>query len=814
MKSLKIFLFLILTNYAMLAGENTIAELKFDEPNSPGRIACMKNAKAFIHGSPEFAQGISGKCLKLKGGSVKEKKEHDYLEIPHNDKLDAKGGSFTVECWIKADDVSYYQFVGKRETVRKIYNTKGWALGMGKNGFLRFILDDGKGKSSKSYAEIHFLKTNWQFDDWNYLVGVRDSEKKELRLYVNGQEVAKAPDKTDNVSTPCSLRIGYDQSCGTFMDGLIDEIKLTRKAVSPAYVSDNFSFDLNLQPKPKRISYDKEVEALEMPVYLLEPEIDSIVHKTTFNMLFNDLKKMLGKNVVALKKGEVPSKGTLIKLGAGKSNLPVEGYELILSNENLKTVNINSNDHGIIYGAIAFSDMLRQSSLFNNGIPALPKNFNIYDYPSISHRISPTGLSKALNASPAKIRKVMEGRARERVNIIQAWTGVPLEKLKNLVDIAAEYGISVSGGVSYLRAKPEGLSPLNEDDVNWVKDMFEKAGKAGCRFFHFYFDDLPGEQFKLLLKDKEHLERYNKKIGFFQSDFIKIMLKTGRKYDVKKYYVCPTPYMRNWEESAKTWWAGRGINYNKYFEELSGSSKLDDLEIYHCDFFPEKLKKLKKKGLKKWAYFLNGLWPTNNRWFTWYMGPTRLSWTWYGFKINEKKGPVPLPEAMQHWRSIAQYTDTVFMGTGGYEGLRIGGIWLWNTEEFNEEKAGEAVCNEIFGAGVYPAMRDYANSMAPLIGYFKAYKTAATAECSPYIEKNTSTTRKDLLNYWRDIKKAETAANDIKKAIIKQKNIFQKPVIPGREHYLAKMDYALNAAKKKLKWKLDKKGIMVYEDNQ
>ena len=279
------------------------------------------------------------------------------------------------------------------------------------------------------------------------------------------------------------------------------------------------------------------------------------------------------------------------------------------------------------------------------------------------------------------------------------------------------------------------------------------------------------------------------------------MVEEGNKYGITEYVVCPTPYMRGWQNSAQTWWGRAGIEYDQYFKELTDAPGLENVRLYHCEFYPEKLKELRNKGFHKYAYWLNGLWPTK-LWFSWNVGPERLAWTWYGFSITGDKGPQPLQDAQKHWCNIAEETDTVFLGTGG--GYIIAGIWLWNPPMFNDDKASKERCAHTFGSGSYDLLVKYSNGMAPLVTLFKTYKTGSVAESHPEVVKRASpVTVEQLQEYRLGLNRAKEALADLKSLPQQQKSIFEKSSEPARrKRSLEQMDLAVEAATKKMKNKL------------
>lgn len=149
--------------------------------------------------------------------------------------LDLPDGPFTVECWMKADDL-----MGRIGLITK---TEGSEFGIFVNdGIPDFALHmEGRYYSAKTDRPV--LETG----AWTHIAGVYDGQ--EVRVYVNGEVAArtKAPDaKRTRNSLP--FMIGADvRGNGTavsFFRGLIDEVRITPRAV---YTQDRFN---PLRPAP------------------------------------------------------------------------------------------------------------------------------------------------------------------------------------------------------------------------------------------------------------------------------------------------------------------------------------------------------------------------------------------------------------------------------------------------------------------------------------------------------------------------------------------------------------------------------------
>jgi len=143
-----------------------------------------------------------------------------------------------VECWVNLSELAWNQFAGNRGNAREIYPAKGWALGMGNEGIIRFTVDDG---DKTICVSVNSVMTDWEPSGWNYIVGVRDKLDGVIALYVNGEEATRKKDATKNLSNANSIVMGYDAMGGAYMNGDMDELKITKKALSKEEIFNRFS---------------------------------------------------------------------------------------------------------------------------------------------------------------------------------------------------------------------------------------------------------------------------------------------------------------------------------------------------------------------------------------------------------------------------------------------------------------------------------------------------------------------------------------------------------------------------------------------
>ncbi len=804
-------LFLAFCAHTAFADQDScLAWWSFDGESQIGKDASGHGFDLKVSGNPT----IRDNALLLSGGKISERKsEAEYLALPeHVPAFDFKGQSFTVECRVKTRGVGYYQFIGTRVCLRNAYtDIPGWALGMSREGVINFVLNDTG--TQRSCAGIHFLKCDWDLHGWNHVAAVRDVEHKTLTLYVNGKAAAEAKDTTDDISSPNVLSVGKDAYTDSLLAGELRELRITPSALHAELVKDACDFLLDLQPAPKKMTVGSVIVPLRAPVRLKSPQEPTPVQMTAVAMLAERLAALGVKMEPATTNGGEQPEGSTIEFTSASSELPAGGYELrVQEMDGRLRITIGSKDEGSIYGALTLFDVIQKTTAYREFAPSIPRNLEIVDHPSIKNRIEVRIFESDLKESDEALRKGLRWIAANRFNIyMHGLEKLTDENAARLARIAAECGISLMAPISFAgesRKLGRGLSPLNKEDVERINTYFDRAGKAGYTYFTFMFDD--AEEYNGAVKaDPECSRIFGDDVGNLHKALIQIMLDVGAKYDVKEYVVCPSPYMHNWENSAKTWWGRGGVKYDDYFKKISDFPATDRLRAFHCEFSQEEVKRLQEVGLKNYAYFVNGLWSTD-QWFTWYAGPTRLHWTWYGFAIDDEKGPVFEPDAMSGFRKIDMLTDTVLLGAcGGFTTL-LAGIWLWNPEKFDEERARrDCLTRGVLDNGIYEDFAKYERAMLPLIGYFKAHMTTWTAECHPRIIAQPERPAHEVLRErWGNVRSAEQAMASLKtKAAAETRPVPASIMAETVKPELAKMEKTLAVAREKLTFLMRKYGI-------
>ncbi|NOU76708.1 glycoside hydrolase [Paenibacillus sp. LMG 31458] len=205
----------------------------------------FNHARFKASSDPQRRKGIRGNALLFDGYSTWIKRSADQISKPSD--------ALTLEAWVAPRS---YEF-GDEHRLSAIINQhdrekkEGFILGMYRHGTwsMQLGLDNEWGEV---WSEEHPLSTN----EWSYVAATYDKEACEMKLYLNGIEVASKQTPAPALITPSSqdLLIGKNNQAAVLADdfslhmfnGLIDEVKIYNRALSSEEISS--SFDRYLAP--------------------------------------------------------------------------------------------------------------------------------------------------------------------------------------------------------------------------------------------------------------------------------------------------------------------------------------------------------------------------------------------------------------------------------------------------------------------------------------------------------------------------------------------------------------------------------------
>ena len=182
-------------------------------------------ADGTLGGDATYADGRVGRAFSFNGDG--------WVELPDSPAWDFGSGSFSVSAWFRsAPATSYHNLLRHHDGSG---NPGYWGLRLNSSGQLQWLIEDSAGG-----GEIALTSTG-SYDDgeWHAATAVRDAVAGELRLYVDGAEVATPiADGDADVTGAASFRMSIGS--GLWDDGRryepfvgeIDEVMMVGRAVT------------------------------------------------------------------------------------------------------------------------------------------------------------------------------------------------------------------------------------------------------------------------------------------------------------------------------------------------------------------------------------------------------------------------------------------------------------------------------------------------------------------------------------------------------------------------------------------------------
>ncbi len=173
-----------------------------------------------VYGNPLWQPtgGMINGALQLDG-------TNDYVSTPFI--LNPAGGEFSALAWVKGGSPG--QVVLSQQSTILTPSGKDWLCEDPTEGKLMTALTDGSPSTSPLVSE--FVITD---GDWHYIAVTWDGSRR--RLYADGVKVAEDPNPLANlISSDKGLYLGAGKSlgAGTFWAGLIDDVRIYNRAVTP-----------------------------------------------------------------------------------------------------------------------------------------------------------------------------------------------------------------------------------------------------------------------------------------------------------------------------------------------------------------------------------------------------------------------------------------------------------------------------------------------------------------------------------------------------------------------------------------------------
>jgi len=156
---------------------------------------------------------------------------NDYVKTTYP--MNPGTSSFALMAWFKTEDYT------KDQEILSTYGSGSnyYELRVSSNT-IWFQLRDTNGTELRMNSGI--TPTN---GTWYHVVGVRDKSTNKLYIYINGiLEGVPISDTTDNIDTVNAPWIGAYSGPGIFFQGLIDEVRIYNRALSPKEVRDLYNW--------------------------------------------------------------------------------------------------------------------------------------------------------------------------------------------------------------------------------------------------------------------------------------------------------------------------------------------------------------------------------------------------------------------------------------------------------------------------------------------------------------------------------------------------------------------------------------------
>ncbi|KPJ48435.1 hypothetical protein AMJ40_07500, partial [candidate division TA06 bacterium DG_26] len=162
----------------------------------------------------------------------------DYLVIPDDASLDvdSASGALTMEAWV------YPHTLGGGRW-RSIVSKRGFGTGGGSCNYEMSLDNTGAGNLlfySGRYPEIWISSIPVPVNEWSYLAITLDAPEGRVRFYRNGLHLDSLDNAWFGTAHDYPLYIGVANATSQCFDGVIDEVRLTKRILSSEEISGNY----------------------------------------------------------------------------------------------------------------------------------------------------------------------------------------------------------------------------------------------------------------------------------------------------------------------------------------------------------------------------------------------------------------------------------------------------------------------------------------------------------------------------------------------------------------------------------------------
>ncbi|RKU06545.1 hypothetical protein C6502_20105 [Candidatus Poribacteria bacterium] len=239
----------------------------FNTKNEVGKDSgpFRNNGELKGQGTAEWnAKGKVGGGLQLDNG---------WLEVPHDDSLNLKD-QVTLMCWVKFSNPGDFAEGGGREqsliwkygpfeTNKRFWTSYALRVWRPKSEFGSFGFDANMTKGRSAAVDKKFPAQGDIEKNWYHIAAVADGT--EIRVYTNGKETGKGPQRGEFQASDLPLTIGHDLrpilAHHAFVRGIMDEVVVADKALTAAEIKEAMALG----------EKGKSIEGFN-PVFAVEPE--------------------------------------------------------------------------------------------------------------------------------------------------------------------------------------------------------------------------------------------------------------------------------------------------------------------------------------------------------------------------------------------------------------------------------------------------------------------------------------------------------------------------------------------------------------
>ena len=196
-----------------------------------------------------------------------------WLEVPHDDSLNLKDQA-TLMCWVKFANPGDFAAGGGREqsliwkyapfeTNKRFWTSYALRVWRPKSNFGSFGFDANMTEGRSAAVDPKFPEQADIEGAWYHIAAVADGT--EIRVYTNGKETGKGPQRGLFQDSDLPLTIGHDLrpilAHHAFVNGIMDEVVVADKALTAAEIKT--ARELGEKGKP--------IEEFN-PIFAVEPE--------------------------------------------------------------------------------------------------------------------------------------------------------------------------------------------------------------------------------------------------------------------------------------------------------------------------------------------------------------------------------------------------------------------------------------------------------------------------------------------------------------------------------------------------------------